>query len=195
MIPPRWPAPSSNWAVTPAGAPSSAPEPPCARRPSPPRSPPPPFRALTRVSREERSIGAAPERYLARVAEVQRRMPHVLLIPGVEVMPHYYWTGSPLALDLTVHNLQKNLLVFGVRDPAALRSLPVPGSGPGGGYTVHSVADALPVVLLVPGLALLLRRRPVRRRLGRGAVVVVRRRAWGLGGVLCLVGLAALVRC
>ena len=154
----------------------------------------PPFRALTRLTREERSVGDAPERYLSRVAEVQRRLPHVLLVPGVEVMPHYHWTGSPLVLDLTVHNLQKNILVFGVRDPAALRSLPVPGSGQGGGYTVHSVADALPVVLLVPGLALLLRRRPVRRRLGRGAVVVVRRRAWGLGGVLCLVGLAALVR-
>jgi hypothetical protein len=154
----------------------------------------PPFRALTRVSREERSIGAAPERYLARVAEVQRRMPHVLLIPGVEVMPHYYWTGSPLALDLTVHNLQKNLLVFGVTDPAALRALPAPGNAAGGVYDAQSVIDALPVLLLIPGVALLRRRRAVRRRLGRGAVMVVRRRSWRTGGLLCLVGLVALVR-
>jgi hypothetical protein len=31
----------------------------------------PPFRALTRVTREERSIGSTPEHYFARVAEVQ----------------------------------------------------------------------------------------------------------------------------
>jgi hypothetical protein len=99
----------------------------------------PPFRALTRVERRERSVGDAPARYLERVAEVRRRLPHVLLVPGVEVMPHYHWTGSPLALDLTAHNLQKNLLVFGVTDPAALRTLPAPGHAPAGHYTIQSV--------------------------------------------------------
>ncbi len=154
----------------------------------------PPFRALTRVGRRARSIGDAPERYLARVADVRRRLPHVLLIPGVEVMPHYHWTGSPLALDLTVHNLQKNILVFGITDPAALRTLPAPGHPPAGHYTIQSIADALPVLLLVPGVVLLLRRRPVRRRLGRGAVIVVRRRAWVRGALLCAIGAAALAR-
>jgi hypothetical protein len=154
----------------------------------------PPFRSLTRIVQQERSIGEAPERYLAHVAEVRQRLPHVLLIPGVEVMPHYYWTGSPVALDLTVHNLQKNILVFGVTDPAALRTLPVPGNRPAGQYTIQSIADALPVLLLLPGLAWLLHRRNVRRRLGRGAVIVVRRRAWVRGGLCCAIGLAALVR-
>jgi hypothetical protein len=154
----------------------------------------PPFRALTRVERSERSVADAPTQYLERVAEVRRRLPHVLLVPGVEVMPHYHWTGSLVALDLTAHNLQKNLLVFGVTDPAALRTLPAPGHAPARHYTIQSVADALPVLLLVPGVVLLLRRRPVRRRLGRGAVIIVRRRAWGRGGVLCAIGLATLVR-
>jgi hypothetical protein len=154
----------------------------------------PPFRSLTRVTREERSIGDAPEQYFAKVDEVRRRLPHVLLIPGVEVMPHYYWTGSPVGLDMTVHNLQKNILVFGIHDPAALRSLPISGTAAGGHYTIQSVADALPVLLLVPGVIALLRRRPVRRRLGRGAVVVVRQRGWIKGIVLCAIGLAALGR-
>jgi hypothetical protein len=43
----------------------------------------PPFRALTRVTREERSLDGRVEPYLARVAEAQARLPHVLLIPGV----------------------------------------------------------------------------------------------------------------
>ena len=45
------------------------------------------FRALTRVTREERSLDGRVEPYLARVAEAQARLPHVLLIPGVEVVP------------------------------------------------------------------------------------------------------------
>jgi hypothetical protein len=154
----------------------------------------PPFRALTRVTREERSVADAPEQYLGQVAAVRQRLPHVLLIPGVEVMPHYHWTGSPVTLDMTVHNLQKNILVFGITDPAALRTLPVPGNARAGEYTMQSIADALPVLLLVPGVAALLRRRPVRRRLGRGAVVVVRQRGWARGTVLCVIAAAALVR-
>ena len=50
------------------------------------------------------------------------------------------------------------------------------------------------MLLLVPGAVLLVRRRPMRRRLGRGAVIVVRQRAWLRGGLLCAVGAAALVR-
>jgi hypothetical protein len=154
----------------------------------------PPFRALTRIVREERSVGAAPERYLARVAEVRARLPHVLLIPGVETMPHYHWTGSPLALDMTVHDLQKNLLVFGLTDPAALRALPVVGNPAAGRYTVQSALDALPGLLLVPGVILVAWRRRIRHRLGRGAYVVVHQRAWARGLALCAIGVAALAR-
>jgi len=154
----------------------------------------PPFRALTRVTREERSLDGRVEEYLARVAAAQARLPHVLLIPGVEVIPHYHWTGSLAALDMTVHDTQKNLLVFGLTDPAALRALPVVGNPAAGVYGWQSLFDALPVLLVIPGMVLLLRRRPVRQRLGRGAVVVVHRRAWLAGSVLCAVGIIAAVR-
>src|SRR5205807_329622 len=83
---------------------------------------------------------------------------------GVEVIPHYWWTGSPFAGDFTVHDLQKNLLVFGLSTPAALRTLPATGSPATARYSAESVLEALPVLLLVSGLRLL-RRRPTRRRL------------------------------
>ena len=58
----------------------------------------PPFRALTRVVREERSVlDGGIDRYLARVAQLRATNPRVLIVPGVEVLPHYYWSGSPLA--------------------------------------------------------------------------------------------------
>jgi hypothetical protein len=152
----------------------------------------PPFRALTRVAYQERGVlDVGLDQYLARVAEVRRKHPRVLLIPGVEVVPHFYWTGSPLAL--TLHNTQKNLLVFGISDLEVLARLPAIGNTSNERYGWQSAVDALPVVLLVPGLALILRKWPLRHRIGR-TVVVIRRRAWLAGTLLIAVALLALGR-
>jgi len=152
----------------------------------------PPFRALTRAVRDERSVlDLGIDRYLARVAQANAANPRVLIVPGVEVLPHYHWTGSPLALDMAVHDTQKNVLIFGLTD-AALRALPVAGNTIGG-FGWSSVLDALPLVLLVPGIYLLTRTRRGLRRVGR-VVVVVNQRRWLAGSVLCGVAVLALVR-
>ena len=154
----------------------------------------PPFRALTRVTREEPSILATdPQRYLEQVAELQRRNARVLLLPGVEVMPHYFWTGSPLALSMQLHNTQKNLLVLGVTDLEALKGLLATGNRHDPRYTWQSLADVAPVVLVVPGLVLLARKRRHHRRLGRTVVVAWRRR-WVAGLALSALGVFAAVR-
>jgi len=154
----------------------------------------PPFRALTRVTREEPSVLAVGiDRYLERVAAVRRGHPRLVIIPGVEVMPHYFWSGSPLALSLALHNTQKNLLVFGLTDPEALASLPAVGNRGAGRYDWQSLVDAAPGLLVLPGAVLLLRKRSRRRRFGR-AVVLIRRRSWFGGMVLAAVGVTALVR-
>ena len=154
----------------------------------------PPFRALTRVVHEEPSVLAGGvERYLDRVAEVRRQHPRVLILPGIELLPHYLWTGSPLSLGLTLHDTQNNLLVFGLEDPGALRALPVTSNRRSTSYTWQSALDAVPVLLVVPGVALLLRKRPRPRRIGR-AVVLISRRPWFAGGLLVVLGLVAAVR-
>jgi hypothetical protein len=109
----------------------------------------------------------------------------------VEVLPHYYWTGSPLALDMAVHETQKNMLLFGL-DEAGLRALPVAGHRIGG-FGWSSVLDALPALLVVPGVYLLMRKRRGLRRVGRVVVVVTQRR-WVAGAILCGVAVLAVVR-
>ena len=152
----------------------------------------PPFRALTRAVREERSVlDLGIDRYLTRVSQARAANPRVLIVPGVEVLPHYYWTGSPLALDMEVHETQKNILVFGL-DNAALRALPVTGNRIGG-FGWSSVLDALPGILLVPGVYLVTLKRRTLKKLGR-VVVVVKQRRWLVGSVLCAVAVIALVR-
>src|SRR5262245_11597694 len=152
----------------------------------------PPFRALTRVSYEARSVHGRLDEYFARVAQARAARPRVLVLPGVEVMPHYFWSGSPFSLALTLHDTQKNLLVWGL-DRGALAALPVIGNAAGGVARLQTLLDVLPVVLVVPGLVLLARPRTRRRTLGR-AVLVERRRAWAPGLVLCALGVTAMVR-
>src|SRR5262249_46194415 len=149
----------------------------------------PPFRALTRAVRAERSVvDVGIDRYLSRVAQARAANPRVLIVPGVEVLPHYYWTGSPLTLDMTVHDTQKNMLVFGL-DDAGLRALPVTGNRIGG-FDWSSALDALPVVLLIPGVYLLTLKRRALRKLGR-VLVVVKQRRWLAGSALSAVAVVA----
>lgn len=152
----------------------------------------PPFHALTRVTYESRSVRDRLDEYLARVAQARAAHPRVLILPGVEVMPHYFWSGSPFALALTLHDTQKNLLVFGL-DRAALATLPVIGNDPRRIASRQSALDLLPALLVVPGLLFLVRPRARQRRLGR-AVVVVRHRAWLPGLLLCALGVTAVAR-
>src|SRR4029453_2402968 len=129
----------------------------------------PPFRALPRAVRDERSVlDLGIDRYLERVAQARAANPRVLIVPGVEVLPHYYWTGSPLALNMAVHETQKNMLVFGLPEQS-LRALPVTGNKLGG-FGWSSVLDALPGLLLVPGVYVLTLKRRVLKKLGRVVV-------------------------
>ncbi|MBI2204640.1 MAG: hypothetical protein HYU41_12395 [Candidatus Rokubacteria bacterium] len=153
----------------------------------------PPFRALTRIAHEERSVlGAGLDRYLAKIAAVRSQFPRLVIVPGVEVMPHYRWTGSLFAGDLQLHDTQKNLLVYGL-DAAGLAGLPSIGNPHVQHFGGQSVLDALPVLLVIPGLLVLGRKRQQRVRIAR-AFVIVRRRRWAPGLALITIGLAALVR-
>ena len=152
-----------------------------------------PFRALTRLSYEEKSVLSRLDEYLTRVEDVRRRFPNMVLTPGVEVMPHYHWTGSPFSLELTLHETQKNILVFGLHDVASLAALPVIGNPATREVTLQSLVDLVPAVLIIPGLLLLARPRMRRARLG-SSVIVVRRRRWILGGLVLALGVLGLVR-
>src|SRR5207237_8747857 len=94
----------------------------------------PPFRALTRVSYEETSVHGHLDAYLARVRAVRERFPRMVIVPGVEVIPHYHWTGSPLAFEMGLHCTQRNLLVFGLNGVKTLRALPATGICSGGTF-------------------------------------------------------------
>ncbi|MFQ5848666.1 MAG: hypothetical protein ACE5IQ_13470 [Candidatus Methylomirabilales bacterium] len=96
-------------------------------------------------------------RWLHALEAANARFPDVILIPGVEVVPYYYWTGSPFRGDLTLRDTQKNLVVVGLRTAEDYRKLPAIGNGgtlspPG----PHLLQPALGLALV--GLGILLMR-------------------------------------
>ena len=104
------------------------------------------------------------ERYLDEIAAVQSRHPKLIILPGVEVAPYYYWTGSILERTLTMHNAQRNLLVIGLTKPEDYRSLPASGNTSSYIFDWRGAVNGVPMLLAVPAVWLW---RPFQRDLAR----------------------------
>jgi hypothetical protein len=151
----------------------------------------PPLRGLLRYRAQFPSVlSERPEAFLAAVEAANARQREVLLIPGVQVVPHYFWTGSLLDGTLTMHDTQKTLLTLGLYRPEDYRGLPVAGNYAAVRWSPWSLCLLSPVLLVIPGVWLLHthRSRVVRLRHFR---ITERRRRIG-PGVLCL-ALAAIL--
>jgi hypothetical protein len=95
-----------------------------------------PFRNIIK-KREQRGsvIKIGPEKYLDQINRVNRTQDDVLVIPGVQSSPFYYWSGSLLSKDLTAHNYRKELLLIGMKRPEDYRDLPLLHNGFSTRYT------------------------------------------------------------
>jgi len=67
-------------------------------------------------------------KYLNEIHRVQEKYPDMVIIPGVESAPYYYWTGNPLKKSLTMNNWHKHILLIGLNDPRSYDNLPVLGN-------------------------------------------------------------------
>ncbi len=151
----------------------------------------PPLRGVLRgVMTFPSVVGYGVDRYLEEVAEVQARHPRVVLMPGVEVAPHYYWTGSLLGGDLTMHNSQRNVIVLGLSRAEDYASLPVSGNPASYRWGWESAGSLAPGLLFVPA-AWLWRKRTYRKlRVGVVRYQKVTRYRWG---ALALAGAAVVL--
>jgi len=94
------------------------------------------------------------ERYLDEIVAVQARHPRLVIVPGVEVAPYYYWTGSFWRGDLTMHDAQRNLLVLGLTNPEDYRALPARGNPHSHAIDGIGLAQAAPLLLVIPAVFL-----------------------------------------
>ncbi len=145
----------------------------------------PPLRNILRYRVEFPSLlSRGPEAFLQAVQAANARQKDVLLIPGAQVIPQYYWTGSLLRGTLTMHDTQRDFLALGLYRAEDYRNLPAVGNLGAARWGPASLWLLWPAALLAAGAWLLRakRRSPVRLQY---LTVTVERRYTGYG-ILCL---------
>ncbi len=115
-----------------------------------------PFQNILKKKVEEASINkGGPENYLNMIRSASQRHPEMILIPGAESSPFYYWKGSYFKRNLTVCDWERHLLIIGLEDPKDYKELPIPHNGYSTKYILSSIISVgffLSVVLLILGL-------------------------------------------
>ena len=97
------------------------------------------------------------ESYLEEIGELQNKFPDMILIPGAESAPFYYWEGSPLRGDLKMCNWHKHILAVGLETYEDYDNLPVVGN-PKGLRKNFSVYKLWPFLTLILGILCLRKR-------------------------------------
>lgn len=85
-----------------------------------------PLRRLLKIRKERPSvIKAGVDRYLHQINTLNDLQRDVIVIPGVQSSPFYYWTGNPVSGNLTAHDYRKELIAVGMYDINDYEQLPV----------------------------------------------------------------------
>jgi len=111
-----------------------------------------PFRHLVKKREEKNAVlQIGPEAYLAEIKRFNTQQQSVLIIPGVQSSPFYYWKGNPFGQGLTAYDYRKELLLIGLSAPDDYYSLPQLF----GGFSTRYVRDLMPRFLLFLAVFLL----------------------------------------
>lgn len=118
-----------------------------------------PFRNLIKRVERNSVTKLGPEKYLSMISQVNQRQKDVVVVPGVQSSPFYYWAGSPLCENLAAHNYRKELLLIGMMSADDYRDLPLMHRG----FSTRYIKELLPqsIVLLLSfciGIYLVFRR-------------------------------------
>ena len=119
-----------------------------------------PLRNIIRKREELPSVNSrGAEKYLQGIKLAAQQHPEIILIPGSETAPFYYWTGSPFKGNLTAHNWERHLLIMGLENPPDYKNLPILHNG----FSTLHFKQLLPLsivflILMLLGIVLMLRR-------------------------------------
>lgn len=118
-----------------------------------------PLRNILRKRVELHSINkGGAENYLTAIKDLEEKYPDMIIIPGSETAPFYYWTGSYFKKDLTAHNHERRILTIGLEKAEDYRDLPIIHNG----FSTRFAANFIPIILIscIPlSLSILLLRR------------------------------------
>lgn len=112
----------------------------------------PPFRHVFRLKKQLPALRTTgPGGYLEAVAEAGRRHPDMILVPGSESVPYYYWTGSFIGRDLTCNDHEKRILAVGLDKASDYTEMPVIHNK----ATTRYLKRYMPMLMMLAGALLL----------------------------------------
>lgn len=116
-----------------------------------------PLSNLLGYTYEELSVlRAGPETYLSEINQLQKKYPKMILVPGIETAPFYFWSGNLIRdRKLVLNRWHEHMLILGLENPTDYRNLPVVSNSRSGKYTTRSIVLLLPLLLFIPTILLL----------------------------------------
>jgi hypothetical protein len=124
-------------------------------------------RTMNRTSVIERGI----DEYFESLDKAQQQFADVVILPGFEVAPYYYWEGRWPG-TLALHDFDRHILVFGLLDRNAARNMPVIENATWSNSERSLARLAGPAIAILLGLALLTRTSKA-ARIAAGFILVV----------------------
>lgn len=100
---------------------------------------------------ENSVLKAGPKKYLDEIQRVQSENPGIIIIPGVESAPFYYWTGTPLKHSLTLNSWHKHVIIAGLYNEDDYYNLPLMSNPSAGKFNVIKL---WPLIVLTGGILL-----------------------------------------
>lgn len=104
-----------------------------------------PLRNIIKRREERNSVfknGA--DKYLREIERINREQDDVLVIPGVQSSPFYYWTGNPFDQNMIAHDYRKELLLIGMQSKEDYTNLPLLHRG----FSTRYIKDFLPQAII-----------------------------------------------
>lgn len=155
-----------------------------------------PLKNVLKFSRSRPSIVTfGIDKYLEQIKQADREFPDMILIPGADIAPHYFWTGNPFSANFATNQFSEQLTIFGPTDPELYRGLPVIHNEKQV-FNFDSIIKLLPFLLVIWGVVLVIRRKKggysdqqgnvyehsaTKKRIAAGIVMIAVGLIWTLG--------------
>lgn len=115
-----------------------------------------PLRKIIRRVVERNSITKyGVEEYLREIDKAREAYLDVIIIPGIEAVPAYYWERGPFEKDPTLRNWHKHLLIVGLEKPEDIEGLPSVGTGWPSKIGIGCLIGLWPLLLIPAGIFLI----------------------------------------
>ncbi len=89
-----------------------------------------PLRNIIKKTESRKSIiSGGPGIYLEAIKRLNTKQKNVLIIPGAQSSPFYYWSGNPLKGELDAYDYRKELLLIGLDEIEDYTNLPLLHNG------------------------------------------------------------------